>query len=166
VDVFCMAERASTLEVASIGLGLCSRGFYTKTKMLLLKESIYLRSIATNAHVMNNSGIARLYHPHQLTNPIRYTEPGGRILTGCRLAKSAKSGSTYTTPGRQSGTRNAAKSSNSSRVGALTQHRFGHWALYRRSCARGWPPDQSPIGFWVKGRGFRDLRARSGGKRK
>jgi two-component system phosphate regulon sensor histidine kinase PhoR len=40
--------------------------------------------LATNAHVVSNPVLLNCILRNLLTNAIKYTEPGGRILIGCR----------------------------------------------------------------------------------
>jgi hypothetical protein len=49
-----------------------------------LQRGIDLRAISTNAHVMSNPVLLGCVLRNLLTNPLRYTEPGGRVLIGCR----------------------------------------------------------------------------------
>ena len=84
VDAFYLAERANALEVSSVGLGPLFWRLRHENEDAALQRGIDLRSIATNAHVVSNSLLLGCILRNLLTNAIRYTEPGGRILIGCR----------------------------------------------------------------------------------
>ena len=84
VDAFYLAERANALEVSSVGLGPLFWRLRHENEDAALQREIDLRSIATNAHVVSNSLLLGCILRNLLTNAIRYTEPGGRILIGCR----------------------------------------------------------------------------------
>jgi signal transduction histidine kinase len=53
-------------------------------KMPRFKGGIDLRAVTTNAFVGSNPVLLGCILRNLLTNAIRYTEPGGRILIGCR----------------------------------------------------------------------------------
>jgi len=59
-------------------------GFDTKTKMPLFKEASIFEPLQRNVHVMSNPVLLDCILRNLLTNAIRYTEPGGPILIGCR----------------------------------------------------------------------------------
>src|SRR3984957_6699660 len=84
VDAFYLAERANALEVASVGLGPLFWRLRHENEDAALQRGIDLQSIATNAHVVSNSLLLGCILRNLVTNAIRYTEPGGRILIGCR----------------------------------------------------------------------------------
>jgi two-component system, OmpR family, phosphate regulon sensor histidine kinase PhoR len=84
VDAFYLAERANALEVSSVGLGALFWRLRHENEDDALQRGIDLRAISTNAHVVSNPVLLGCILRNLLTNAIRYTEPGGRILIGCR----------------------------------------------------------------------------------
>ena len=84
VDAFYLAERADTLEVSSVGLGPLFWRLRHENDDAAIQRGIDVRAITTNAHVMSNQVLLDCILRNLLTNAIRYTEPGGRILIGCR----------------------------------------------------------------------------------
>jgi two-component system, OmpR family, phosphate regulon sensor histidine kinase PhoR len=84
VDVFYLAERYNALEVSSVGLGPLFWRLRHENKDCALQRGIDLRAISTNANVVSNPVLLDCILRNLLTNAIRYTEPGGRILIGCR----------------------------------------------------------------------------------
>src|SRR6202012_3536566 len=84
VDAFYLAERADGLEVSSVALGPLFWRLQHDNDDSALQKGIDLRVLATNAHVVSNSVLLSCILRNLLTNAIKYTEPGGRILVGCR----------------------------------------------------------------------------------
>ena len=84
VDAFYLAERANALEVSPIGLGALFWRLRHENEDAALQRGVDLRAVSTTAHVASNSVLLSCILRNLLTNAIRYTEPGGRILIGCR----------------------------------------------------------------------------------
>jgi two-component system phosphate regulon sensor histidine kinase PhoR len=84
VDAFYLAERANALEVRSVGLGPLFWRLQHESEDTAIQRGIDLRAVTTNAHVVSNPVLLGCVLRNLLTNAIRYTEPGGRILIGCR----------------------------------------------------------------------------------
>jgi two-component system, OmpR family, phosphate regulon sensor histidine kinase PhoR len=85
VDAYYLAERAIALEVSSVELGPLFWRLQHENEDAALQRGIDLRAITTNAHVVSNPVLLDCILQNLLTNAIRYTEPGGRILiSSCR----------------------------------------------------------------------------------
>ncbi len=84
VDAFYLAERANALEVCSVGLGPLFWRLRNENEDAAIQRGIDLRAITANVHVTSNRVLLGCVLRNLLTNAIRYTEPGGRILMGCR----------------------------------------------------------------------------------
>jgi two-component system, OmpR family, phosphate regulon sensor histidine kinase PhoR len=84
VDAFYLAERADKLEVSSVALGPLFWRLRHDNEDSAIQRGIDLRVRATNAHVVSNPVLLSCILRNLLTNAIKYTEPGGRILIGCR----------------------------------------------------------------------------------
>ncbi|OSI67333.1 hypothetical protein BSZ21_17125 [Bradyrhizobium canariense] len=84
VDAFYLAERTNALAVSSVGLGPLFWRLRHENEDAAIQAGIDLRAVATNAHVMSNPVLLDCILQNLLTNATRYTEPGGRILIGCR----------------------------------------------------------------------------------
>jgi two-component system, OmpR family, phosphate regulon sensor histidine kinase PhoR len=84
VDAFYLAERANALEVSTVGLGPLFWRLRHENEDAALQRGIDLRAVTTNALVMSNPVLLGCMLQNLLTNATRYTEPGGRILIGCR----------------------------------------------------------------------------------
>jgi two-component system phosphate regulon sensor histidine kinase PhoR len=84
VDAFYLAERTNALEVSSVGLGPLFWRLRHENEDAAIQEGIDLRAITTNAHVVSNPVLLDCILQNLLTNAMRYTEPGGHILIGCR----------------------------------------------------------------------------------
>jgi two-component system, OmpR family, phosphate regulon sensor histidine kinase PhoR len=84
VDAFYLAERTNVLDVSSVGLGAMFWRLRHENEDAALQRGIDLRAVSTNAHVVSNPVLLGCIVRNLLTNAIRYTEPGGRILIGCR----------------------------------------------------------------------------------
>ena len=84
VDAYYLAERTNSLEISSIGLGPLLWRLRHENEDAALQRGIDLRSASTNACVVSNPILLGSILRNLLTNAIKYTEPGGRILIGCR----------------------------------------------------------------------------------
>ena len=84
VDAFYLAERTDALEVSSVGLGPLFWRLRHENEHSAIQRGIDLRAVTANAHVVSNPVLLGCILQNLLTNAIRYTEPGGRILIGCR----------------------------------------------------------------------------------
>ena len=84
VDAFYLAERAHALEVSSVGLGALFWRLQHENEDAAIQRGVDLRVVSTNARVMSNPVLLWCIVRNLLTNAIKYTEPGGRILIGCR----------------------------------------------------------------------------------
>jgi signal transduction histidine kinase len=88
VDAFYLAERANALEISPVGLGPMFWRLRYENEDAAIQRGIDLRVITGNAHVASNAVLLGCILRNLLTNAIRYTEPGGRILIGCRRSGS------------------------------------------------------------------------------
>jgi two-component system, OmpR family, phosphate regulon sensor histidine kinase PhoR len=84
VDAFYLAERDNTLEVSSVGLRPLFWQLLNENDDAALQRGIDLRAMSTNAHVVSNPVLLGCILRNLVTNAIRYTEPGGSVLIGCR----------------------------------------------------------------------------------
>jgi two-component system phosphate regulon sensor histidine kinase PhoR len=84
VDAFYLAERANALEVSPVGLGPLFWRLRHENEDMAIQRGIDLRAITTDVHVVSNQVLLGCILRNLLTNAIRYTEPGGCILIGCR----------------------------------------------------------------------------------
>lgn len=84
VDAFHLAERENAFEVSSVRLGPLFWRLRHENEDTALQRGIDLRAVSANVHVMSNPVLLGCILRNLLTNAIRYTEPGGRILIGCR----------------------------------------------------------------------------------
>jgi signal transduction histidine kinase len=84
VDAFYLAERANALEVSSVALAPLFWRLRHDNEDAAIQRGIDLRVLATNTHVVSNPVLLSCILCNLLTNAIKYTEPGGRILVGCR----------------------------------------------------------------------------------
>jgi two-component system phosphate regulon sensor histidine kinase PhoR len=84
MDAFYLAERSNALQVFSVGLGPMFRRLKHENEDAALQAGIDLRAVTTDAHVVSNPVLLNCTLRNLLTNAIRYTEPGGRVLVGSR----------------------------------------------------------------------------------
>ena len=84
VDAFYLAEHVNALEVSSVGLGPLFWQLRHENEDAAIQRAIDLRAFDTKARVVSNSLLLRCILRNLITNAIKYTEPGGRILIGCR----------------------------------------------------------------------------------
>jgi signal transduction histidine kinase len=84
VGAFYLAERTNGLEISSVGLGPLFWRLRHENEDTAIQRGIDLRAVSTNAYVLSNQVLLGCILRNLLTNAIKYTEPGGRILIGCR----------------------------------------------------------------------------------
>jgi two-component system phosphate regulon sensor histidine kinase PhoR len=84
VDAFYLSERTDALEVSSVGLAPLLWRLRHENEHSAIQRGIDLRAVTANAQVVSNPVLLGCILQNLLTNAIRYTEPGGRILIGCR----------------------------------------------------------------------------------
>jgi signal transduction histidine kinase len=77
-------EYSKTMETSSVALAPLLRRRHSEIEGAALQRGVSLRVCATQGHVMSNllllGGVLR----NLVSNAVKYTEPGGRILIGCR----------------------------------------------------------------------------------
>lgn len=84
VDAFHLAEHSNVVEVTSVGIGPLFARLQDENGDMAVQRGIDFRTVATTAHVMSNPVLFGCILRNLLTNALRYTERGGRILVGCR----------------------------------------------------------------------------------
>jgi signal transduction histidine kinase len=84
VDAFYLAERTNALEISAICLGPLFWRLAHENEDPALQRGIDLRAVSTNTYVASNPVLLGCVLRNLVTNAIKYTEPGGRILIGCR----------------------------------------------------------------------------------
>ena len=84
VDAFYLAERSNELEVSNIALAPMFWRLRHDNEDAAIQRGIDVRMFATRAQVISNPVLLRCVLRNLVTNAIKYTRPGGRILIGCR----------------------------------------------------------------------------------
>jgi signal transduction histidine kinase len=84
VDAFYLAERTNALEISSVALGPLFWRLQHENEDAALQRGIDLHAASTKANVESNPVLLGCVLRNFLTNAVKYTEPGGRILIGCR----------------------------------------------------------------------------------
>lgn len=79
-------EYTKTMELSSIALAPLLWGLCNENEDAALRRGIDIRVCPTKTDVVSNPLLLRAILCNLLTNAIRYTEPGGKILIGCRRA--------------------------------------------------------------------------------
>jgi two-component system phosphate regulon sensor histidine kinase PhoR len=84
VDAFYLAERASGVQTTSVALAPLFWRLRSENEGTAIQRGIDLRTHTTKAEVLSNPLLLECVLRNLLTNAIKYTEPGGRVLVGCR----------------------------------------------------------------------------------
>jgi two-component system phosphate regulon sensor histidine kinase PhoR len=77
-------ESAKTLEMMPVALAPLFWQVCNENEDLALRKGIDLRACSTEARVMSNPVLLGSILRNLVTNAVKYTEPGGRVLIGCR----------------------------------------------------------------------------------
>ena len=77
-------ECTKTMEISSVALAPLFWRLCHENEDAALQRGIEMRAFPTEVRVMSNPLLLNAILSNLLTNAIRYTEPGGRILIGCR----------------------------------------------------------------------------------
>jgi len=84
VAAFSLAERTNALEMSPVALEPLFWRLRHENEDAALQRGIDLRTASTSASVASNPVLLGSVLRNLLINSIKYTEPGGRILIGCR----------------------------------------------------------------------------------
>jgi len=84
VDAFYLSERANMLEMSSVALAPLFWRLRSENEGTAIQRGIDLRTHATKAEALSNPLLLECVLRNLLTNAIKYTQPGGRVLVGCR----------------------------------------------------------------------------------
>jgi two-component system, OmpR family, phosphate regulon sensor histidine kinase PhoR len=77
-------EYTRTMEISSVALAPLFWRLRNENEDAALRRGVDMRVCATEARVLSNPVLLNGILRNLLTNAIKYTEPGGRILIGCR----------------------------------------------------------------------------------
>jgi two-component system, OmpR family, phosphate regulon sensor histidine kinase PhoR len=88
VDAFYLAERSNGLEISDVALAPMFWRLRHENEDAAIQRGIDLRVLATNTHAVSNPVLLGCVLRNLVANAIKYTEPGGRILVGCRRRES------------------------------------------------------------------------------
>jgi signal transduction histidine kinase len=72
------------MEISPVGLSPLLWRLCRENEDKALRKGIELRACSTTARVMSNPVLLNAILRNLVSNAIKYTEPGGRILIGCR----------------------------------------------------------------------------------
>jgi two-component system, OmpR family, phosphate regulon sensor histidine kinase PhoR len=84
VGAFYLAERADEIDVSSVPLARVFSRLRQENEDAAIQRGIDLRILATETRVFSHPLLLNCILRNLMTNAIQYTEPGGRILIGCR----------------------------------------------------------------------------------
>ena len=79
-----LRERAGHIEASPVALEPLLREVYRESEWSALQKGIEIRLVPSAARIMSDPLLFRAVLRNLLNNAIKYTEPGGRILLGCR----------------------------------------------------------------------------------
>jgi len=77
-------EHARRIQLSPVALGPLLREAYRENEWASLQKGLQIRLVPTSAWIMSDAFLLGAVLRNLISNAIRYTEPGGRILLGCR----------------------------------------------------------------------------------
>jgi two-component system phosphate regulon sensor histidine kinase PhoR len=77
-------EQTRTVEISAVELAPLFWRLSNENEDAALRRGVDLRVCPTEAHVMSNGVLLGSILRNLVTNAVKYTDPGGRILVGCR----------------------------------------------------------------------------------
>lgn len=77
-------EDSKMVDMSSVALAPLFWQLCNENEDAALRRGIDMRACATKAHVVSNPALLGGVLRNLVTNAVKYTEPGGRILIGCR----------------------------------------------------------------------------------
>jgi signal transduction histidine kinase len=77
-------EYTKAMEISSVALGPLFWRLYNDNEGAAVRRGINLRARQTGTHVISNPVLLDSILRNLVSNAIKYTEPGGRVLIGCR----------------------------------------------------------------------------------
>jgi two-component system phosphate regulon sensor histidine kinase PhoR len=81
-------EHTKAMEMSSVALAPLFWRLRNENEDAALRRGIDMRVCATKAHIVSNPVLLGSILRNLVTNAVKYTEPGGRILIGCRRSGS------------------------------------------------------------------------------
>jgi signal transduction histidine kinase len=84
VDALRLYEHTKTMEIAPVAMAPLLWRLCRENENKALRKGIEMRVCSTAARVMSNPVLLNAILRNLVSNAIKYTEPGGRILIGCR----------------------------------------------------------------------------------
>ena len=84
IGAFYLAERSETMEVSPVRLGPLFWHLQQENEYAAIQRGIQIRAVGTDAYIMSNTLLLGCVLRNIVSNAMKYTEPGGRILIGCR----------------------------------------------------------------------------------
>jgi two-component system, OmpR family, phosphate regulon sensor histidine kinase PhoR len=84
LDALRIREHAKPIQLSPVDLGPLLQEAYRENEWTALQKGIRIRLVPTASRVMSDAVLLGAVLRNLLSNAIKYTEPGGRILLGCR----------------------------------------------------------------------------------
>src|SRR5258706_6076108 len=79
-----LRDHAKRIQLSPVGLGSLLREACRENQWTALQKGLQIRLVPTASWVMSDAFLLRAVLRNLISNAIKYTEPGGRILLGCR----------------------------------------------------------------------------------
>jgi signal transduction histidine kinase len=79
-------ESTRRLELAPVRIQQVLRQACRENEHAALRRGITMRTVSSSATVLSNGVLLGAALCNLVSNAVKYTEPGGRVLVGCRLS--------------------------------------------------------------------------------
>nr|QIO32425.1 HAMP domain-containing histidine kinase [Bradyrhizobium sp. 1(2017)] len=79
-----LRERAGSIQPSPIALGPLLQKVWLESECAALQKGVQIRLVHTTAWIISDVFLLGAIVRNLVSNAIRYTEPGGRVLLGCR----------------------------------------------------------------------------------
>jgi two-component system phosphate regulon sensor histidine kinase PhoR len=87
LDALRLHEHARRVQLVPVNLGTVLREVYRESEWAALQKGVHIRLVPTTSSIMSDAVLLAAVLRNLISNAIKFTEPGGRVLLGCRRVR-------------------------------------------------------------------------------